>query len=304
MMKRFFRATLLIIVAILFLLGAGWYGYTHRPAPESIHQVLFEGVTYTRDVRSEPRPLVIHVIAVDLSAPEVEFLVTPGDPDRNQPLLARKTSRFLDEFGLQVAVNGDFFTPWHSNSPIDYEPHAGDPVDVWGFASSRGVIYSQAEKTGATLYISEDNRPSFREPIGEVFNAISGNPMILEEGEVAIDLQAHAYHSTLHPRTVVALDADATRLIILLVDGRQPNYSEGVTMAELAGILREYGAYSALNLDGGGSTTLAIEGESGEPVLLNSPIDNRIPGRERPVANHLGIFAHRIDSAAENRAGD
>ena len=93
-------------------------------------------------------------------------------------------------------------------------------------------------------------------------------------------------------------------MIILLVDGRQPNYSEGVTMAELVGILREYGAYSALNLDGGGSTTLAIEGESGEPVLLNSPIDNRIPGRERPVANHLGIFARRIETAAENHTGD
>lgn len=48
-----------------------------------------------------------------------------------------------------------------------------------------------------------------------------------------------------------------------------------------------------MNLDGGGSTTLVMEGDNGQPVLLNSPIDSRIPGRERAVANHLGIFASK-----------
>lgn len=78
-----------------------------------------------------------------------------------------------------------------------------------------------------------------------------------------------------------------------VVDGRQPNYSEGVTLEELALLLREYGAHDAMNLDGGGSTTLVMEGDNGQPVLLNSPIDSRIPGRERAVANHLGIFASK-----------
>jgi hypothetical protein len=45
-----------------------------------------------------------------------------------------------------------------------------------------------------------------------------------------------------------------------------------------------------MNLDGGGSSTLVIEGEDGQPVILNSPIDHYIPGTERPVANHLGIY--------------
>jgi exopolysaccharide biosynthesis protein len=63
-----------------------------------------------------------------------------------------------------------------------------------------------------------------------------------------------------------------------------------VTLAELAEIVIGYGGDTALNLDGGGSTTLVVEGKSGKPVRLNSSIDNRIPGRERPVANHLGIY--------------
>lgn len=78
MTKRILRAILFIIIALLFLAGAGWYRYTHRPVPASVHQILFEGVTYTRNVRSEPRPLVIHVIAVDLNAQGIDFLVTPG----------------------------------------------------------------------------------------------------------------------------------------------------------------------------------------------------------------------------------
>jgi hypothetical protein len=46
----------------------------------------------------------------------------------------------------------------------------------------------------------------------------------------------------------------------------------------------------AMSMDGGGSSTLVIEGGDGLPKILNSPIDNYIPGRERPVGNHLGVF--------------
>ena len=83
--------------------------------------------------------------------------------------------------------------------------------------------------------------------------------------------------------------------MLFLIDGRQPSYSEGATLAELAQIILEYGGYNAVNLDGGGSSTLVIQNENGEPEVLNSPIHTRIPGRERPIANHLGIFASPIE---------
>ncbi len=94
-----------------------------------------------------------------------------------------------------------------------------------------------------------------------------------------------------HPRTAIALDKTSNTLILFIIDGRQPNYSEGVTIPELAAIILDRGGYNALNLDGGGSVTLAVEGSNGLPQVLNSPIHNHIPGRERPVGNHLGIFA-------------
>jgi exopolysaccharide biosynthesis protein len=55
-------------------------------------------------------------------------------------------------------------------------------------------------------------------------------------------------------------------------------------------LLIDQGAFMGMSLDGGGSSTMVIEGNGGEPMILNSPIDNYIPGRERPVGTHLGIY--------------
>ena len=90
-------------------------------------------------------------------------------------------------------------------------------------------------------------------------------------------------------RTALGVDFGPDRLVIVVVDGRQPFYSEGATLTQLADLLIEYGVYTAMAMDGGGSSTLVIE-EDGKAKILNSPIDSHIPGRERPVANHLGVY--------------
>ena len=93
----------------------------------------------------------------------------------------------------------------------------------------------------------------------------------------------------LHPRSAVGYSRNGRYLYLVVVDGRQPCYSEGITLAKLAELLASLGAQYAMNLDGGGSSTLVIQAGDGKARILNSPIDNYIPGRERPVANHLGI---------------
>jgi exopolysaccharide biosynthesis protein len=90
------------------------------------------------------------------------------------------------------------------------------------------------------------------------------------------------------------VDKAGETLWLIVVDGRQQNYSEGVTLAELAGIAVELGADRALNLDGGGSSTLVMARDRGAKVL-NAPIHTRVPMRERPVANHLGVYAQPVD---------
>ncbi|HQV94690.1 MAG TPA: phosphodiester glycosidase family protein, partial [Anaerolineales bacterium] len=92
------------------------------------------------------------------------------------------------------------------------------------------------------------------------------------------------------PRTAIGLNRNGRYVYLIVVDGRQPFYSAGITFADLAQLLIDYDVYAAMSLDGGGSSTLVMDGENSEPVILNSPIDNYIPGRERPVANHVGVF--------------
>ena len=279
--------TVLVFTAYLLLLGRD------RPAPIPTKQTLYEGVTYRRLVRYFPNPMIAHVIVIDTKTKGIRFLVTPADSKSELPLNARTTSQFLEEFDAQIAINGDGFRPWWSHSPADYYPHVGDPVEPLGIAASRGEIYSMENEEDSgispTLYLSRRNVLSFNDPPNRVFNAISGDRMLVLKGKPAPDLN----DQQLHPRTAVGLNRNGRYLYLVVVDGRQPFYSEGLTFADLAELLIEQGVYIAMSLDGGGSSTLVIEGEDGESVILNSPIDNYIPGRERPVANHLGVFVSK-----------
>jgi hypothetical protein len=265
-----------------------------RPQPAALNQELFQGVQYERRVTRSPRPMVMHIISIDLQTPGIQLLVTPGDPKAELPLQARTTSQFLKQFGLQIAINGDGFTPWYANHLFSYYPHAGDPVAPIGFAASQGEVYSADTDREPTLYLSRNNRVSFRIPNGRIYNALSGNLMLVEAGQI-LQLPALEENVRPDPRTAVGVDKSGRRLYLVVVDGRMPGYSEGITLQELAELLLSAGAHFAMNLDGGGSSTLAVQSPGGSPRLLNSPIHLGIIGRERPVGNHLGIYASPLE---------
>ncbi|HEX7973042.1 MAG TPA: phosphodiester glycosidase family protein [Anaerolineales bacterium] len=292
-----FRGVLILAAGMLaagMLAACSSLMSTTGSQPTGQNQALFPGITYSKEVLTSPRRMVVHIVTVDLRQPGLSLLVTPGDARAEQPLKARTTSQFLKEYGVQLAVNGDNFTPWHSTSLMDYYPHAGDPVTPFGLAASQGVIYSQENNQEPVLYVSRTNKASFNSPEGKIYNAISGNLMLVEEGKAAVPSDTSGLaeeQDKPQPRTALALDKRRQRLWIVVVDGRQTGYSEGASLAELAELLVKAGAYAGMNLDGGGSSTLVMADKDGNPMLLNSPIDNQIPGRERPVGNHLGVFA-------------
>jgi hypothetical protein len=266
-----------------------------RPPQADQKLELFSGVTYLRDARTEPRPLMVHVATVDLTAPGIRVLVTPGGGAGELEFPARTTSDFLTGFDLQLAINGSFFEPFHEDTPWDYYPHSGDPTDVNGLSISDGVTYSADDGWHPVLCVSAGNHAQISNagcPAGTP-QALAGGNLIVDDG-VSIAPKDKNYYTDLHPRTAVAVDERGETLWLIVVDGRQRGYSEGVTVAELADIAVEFGVYRALNLDGGGSTTMVAEGSQG-PHTLNSPIHTRIPMRQRPVANHLGIYARPDD---------
>ncbi len=280
----------LSLLAILALFVTGYALYDRgRPAPVPVKRKMFDGtVTYYRRVYYLPRLVIAHVLVIDTRTGGFRVLVTPPDNDEGPPLDARTTSQFLEEFDVQIAINGDGFYPWWSRGPLDYYPKAGDPVTPNGFTASNGYVYAEGIGTEPVLYISRRGELSFRKP-GRVFNAIAGDRYLVQGGLKVDGLDQNERD----PRTAIGFNKNGRWLYLVVVDGRQPFYSAGVTFDELADILLAHGAYFGMSLDGGGSTTMVIEGDEGKPLILNSPIDQYVPGRERPVANHIGIFLNR-----------
>jgi len=288
--KKPFRIIVWILIATSLCIAVFFLYDRGRPAPIPFKRELYDGVTYRRIVHLGSQPMIAHIIIIDTKVKDVSFLVTPPDSNGERPLNARTTSQFLEEFNVQLAINGDGFDPWWSNSPADYYPHVGDPVTPLGFSASGGDIYTEGipDQVGVepTLYINRKNDLSFNKQPDNVFQAISGDRMIVQQGKIVEELD----NVDLDPRSAIGLNKNGRYVILVVVDGRQPFYSEGATFVQLAQLMIDQGANVAMALDGGGSSTLVMEGDNGEPVILNSPIDNYIPGRERPVANHLGIF--------------
>lgn len=114
---------------------------------------------------------------------------------------------------------------------------------------------------------------------------LGGGPRLVQGGRPAGPPDPAVYSpgfaDARHPRTAVGVRADG-RILLVTVDGRQPELSVGMTIAELAALLRELGAVEALNMDGGGSTTMVLGGR-----IVNSPSD--LTG-ERPVGDALLIL--------------
>jgi hypothetical protein len=119
----------------------------------------------------------------------------------------------------------------------------------------------------------------------ELVWGMAGGPRILTSGKIDIRLEPEgmgaAFSTTRHPRTAMGITRKG-EVLLITVDGRQTGLSRGVSLAELAQILLEHGAWDGVNMDGGGSTTMSLRGG-----LLNSPSE----GIERAVANMLLLYA-------------
>jgi hypothetical protein len=127
---------------------------------------------------------------------------------------------------------------------------------------------------------------------GEWKNAqfmLASGPLLVQEGKVKMTIDETSSRARQrNPRTAVAVDQSGQRVFFVTVDGRQQGYSEGLTLKEFAQYLVEKGAYYALNLDGGGSTTMAVR-QYGDKYtsVVNSPSD----GSERAVSTILQVVS-------------
>ena len=288
--RKYIYATGTGFLLLLPLILYGWCSFS-RPSQTNSEQQLFKGIAYKRDYDSTIRPTIIHTVTIDLSTPGIKVLVTPPQNIGKNSITSRSTSQFLQEFRLQLAINANYFHPFAENTPWDYYPHSGDPTSVIGQAISNGKGYAKGDRNWGVLCILENNRAQILDSGNCPVNTqqgVAGKDILIVDGIVNPKLD----EDKPYPRVAVATNKAGNILWLIAVDGKQPLYSEGVTVAELTHIVSKLGAYTALSLDGGGSTTLVMA--NNQPKLLNAPIHTKLPMRERPVANHLGFYADKL----------
>jgi Phosphodiester glycosidase len=129
-------------------------------------------------------------------------------------------------------------------------------------------------------------------PLADQALVVGVGPRLLSGGRVVVRARAEGFApleaprffgsfvASRNPRTLAGVRRDG-RVLLVTIDGRRSGWSAGATLSEAARVMRSLGARDALNLDGGGSTTMAVRGE-----VVNVPSD---PAGERPVSNGLFV---------------
>jgi len=220
--------------------------------------------------RTDATPNHIHAIKVDLTAATIRLHATKT-ADRQKTV-----SAFAAQYGCVVATNADFFS---------YQGYGTIGLAVG--ATERWPNSTDTADEG-TVAIGRDNRIEISlpqdivdPPADWMSEVVSGHPLLVDGGVVSADTNCTTSFCNRNPRTAAGLSQDGHTLFLVVVDGRS-TVSLGMSLRELADLMVELGAWRALNLDGGGSSTLFVANEGG---VQNTPSD----GMERVVGNHLGV---------------
>lgn len=204
-----------------------------------------------------------------------------------------------NQYGVEVAVrpvgkNVLFGSTLSLEVIADPESDAGNmeiPSDGYVLsAHGAGCSYLSALRKGdvvnAKIGFAADNKPMKAKEL------LGGFPQILRNGYTQGVPMYPEHLRTLEPRTAVGYTDDGKHVIMLVVDGRKAGGSAGVTARQLGDIMRCVGCSEAMNFDGGGSSTMYVDGFGVKNVPSVSSLDTRVEGEPRVVVN--GLFAVAI----------
>ncbi len=183
------------------------------------------------------------------------------------------SEKYIHNFNVIAGINADF-----------YNMSTGQPT---GALVLDGVEYQNA-KNRPFFAILKDGTPvigsgsEWANYAGNVQEAIGGSEVIIRDGALCVNPVAGKM-----PRCGVGITADG-KIVLIVLDGRQEPFSAGATMAEFSQIMLDAGCVIALNLDGGGSATMASKAEGSDSVtVVSSPSD----GYVRSVSSSLVLFS-------------
>ncbi|MDR1100528.1 MAG: phosphodiester glycosidase family protein [Treponema sp.] len=284
-------------------------GIPKAPSPESILPQwrpfaadTVRGLDYFAGKTARPR-LEFRALRVDLAEPGLRLVVYDGEhaapgkklaagaaaPQNGASIPSTWVSGFVRRYGLLAGINAGPFDPVSGRE--------GEPRTNIGISVAGGVLVSPPVPQFDALVFYTGGGAAIRSQgdlgdLSAIQEAVGGFYQVLGEGRLTerTRLLAESPSNPRHPRSAAGISADGKFLYLLVIDGRRPG-SVGATEAETGIILRQLGAAEGINLDGGGSTSLALRFPDGRVRPVNVPIHRGIPGRERGVASCLGIGA-------------
>jgi len=265
---------------------------------------LRSGIQYAHIKLFAPRKIVVNCLQIDTHTPGLRLYTTPRCTEwvEGKSETIRQTTRnFIRESQqthqkLAVAINASPFSPW----PAPYQKE--ESTNISGFSVSQGVVVSNQNNI-ASLFVSKNGMPKIAKvsaevDISEIETAVSGFGLCLVDGKTIVS------GTDLHPRTGIGLSKNGQYVFFLTIDGRQLA-SFGATVQDVGNLLKMFGAYTGINMDGGGSTTMAwwdptMPGTD-KCQLLNQPVGNGddykkteetpiFTPTERANGNNLGVY--------------
>jgi hypothetical protein len=243
------------------------------------------------ETRTAPRRLKIYCIRVDLTCRNLEvFTLTGEDPDGEGPAESSLTlpSEMFSTFHALAAINANAFAGLPGTEKDIRGWYRNRPVDIQGMAVRNGKVISPPQRGRTAFWLDSLQQPHIGDPnpADPVWQASSdwSSPLILENRIIP-----DSTGTALHPRTALGFDDSGKWLLLMVVDGRQPGFSEGISLYELALLFKSFGCTQSINLDGGGSSIMIIQKPDGEVQTINSPSGLV----HRPVPVMLGVKNRR-----------
>lgn len=207
------------------------------------------------------------------------------------------TSKFAKDSGAVVAMNGSFYNMKKPYNSVCYFKKHGVEEFVFNekMAQRDNGAVAISAKGKLAVHAADPAEPGNVAPAQtwpaalDAVSVVSSGPILLVDGKDA-RLDENSFNRNRHPRSAVG--TNSKKVYLVTVDGRNADNAQGVSLWEFTKIMRWIGAEDALNMDGGGSTTLYVKGENGTGIV-NHPSDNKQFDREgeRHVVNSLLFIA-------------
>ncbi|GIX03437.1 MAG: hypothetical protein KatS3mg113_0443 [Planctomycetaceae bacterium] len=250
----------------------GWVLWNHPVASAHDDGLRPLGIYYRLEILSEPVLQRVHVMQVDLTQRKVRpRVIVAADPDGPGPAeaLLIHPLRLAADHQVVAFINAN---PWESLPDAQGRKttkwYENQPVDILGVARSGGEVRSADQSGYPGVWYQPPTQVTLSPMKQEMCpEAVAGFQVIVREGMSIVSPGGPR-----HPRTALGFDVRGQTLWMLVVDGRQPDFSEGMTLDELAKFLVAEGCYTAVNLDGGGSSVMGLR-QQGELKLVNRPSD-------------------------------